>query len=178
MKKKTTGFTLVELMVTLSVAGILLAIAVPSYTAMVENNRLATAANSFISSMGLARSEALKLRADITVAVADNSTATNEWGKEGWAIAGGGTPNWTADDGWEATQPSGVTVLKQIPKLSSAITLNSAGNYSEFTYSADGSVDQLDTLDLCAGSGEPVRQISVERTGRVSFSVSESDTCP
>ncbi len=157
MKKKTTGFTLVELMVTLSVAGILLAIAVPSYTAMVENNRLATAANSFISSMGLARSEALKRRTNITVTATD-SVASNEWGKGGWEVK------------------VGTTILKEVPAFSGDITLNSTGNNSSYTYSANGGASGSDTIDLCTGSGETGRQISLSATGRVS--VNSSYTCP
>ncbi len=77
MKKKTTGFTLVELMVTLSVAGILLAIAVPSYRTMVQNNRLAAGANEFISSIESGPQRSTKRRTNITAT--DNMVASISW---------------------------------------------------------------------------------------------------
>ncbi|MES9900901.1 MAG: GspH/FimT family pseudopilin [Sedimenticola sp.] len=158
MKEKSKGFTLVELMITLAVGGILLAIAVPSYRTMVQNNRLAAGANEFVSSMGLARSEALKRRTDITVTATDSSVAGNEWGKGGWEVK------------------EGTTLLKTVPAFSGDITFNSTGDNSSFTYSANGGASGSDTIDLCTGSGETGRQISLSATGRVS--VNSSYPCP
>lgn len=68
MKRKTQfGFTIIELMLTIVIGGILLAVAVPSYTTMVLNNCLTTKTNSFIGAMQLARSMAITIRDDITV---------------------------------------------------------------------------------------------------------------
>ncbi|MEJ1354759.1 MAG: GspH/FimT family pseudopilin [Candidatus Sedimenticola sp. (ex Thyasira tokunagai)] len=158
MKVKSKGMTLVELMVTLAVGGILLAIAVPSYRTMVQNNRLAAGANEFVSSMSLARSEALKRRADVTVTATDSSVAGNEWGKGGWEVK------------------VGTTILKKVSAFSSGITFNSTGNNSSYTYSANGGASGSDTIDLCTGSGETGRQISLSATGRVS--INSSYTCP
>ena len=44
MKKKTRGFTLVEMMVVVAIIGILAAIAMPSYQSYIEKTHLATAA--------------------------------------------------------------------------------------------------------------------------------------
>ncbi|MEJ1296967.1 MAG: GspH/FimT family pseudopilin [Candidatus Sedimenticola sp. (ex Thyasira tokunagai)] len=158
MKVKSKGMTLVELMVTLAVGGILLAIAVPSYRTMVQNNRLAAGANEFVSSMSLARSEALKRRADVTVTATDSSVAGNELGKGGWEVK------------------VGTTILKKVSAFSSGITFNSTGNNSSYTYSANGGASGSDTIDLCTGSGETGRQISLSATGRVS--INSSYTCP
>jgi type IV fimbrial biogenesis protein FimT len=54
------GFTLVELLTTVSVASILTFVAVPSYNSFVETNRLATATNDFIADLNVARIEAIK----------------------------------------------------------------------------------------------------------------------
>lgn len=54
------GFTLVELMTAIAVAGILVAIAVPSYTGLAERSRLRNAAEKLRSDVKLARSESLR----------------------------------------------------------------------------------------------------------------------
>ena len=63
-----------------------------SFNSMVQNNRISTEANQFITAMNLARSEAIKRRANIDVVATDASDSNNEWGK-GWSVAvnGGAT---------------------------------------------------------------------------------------
>lgn len=58
--KQQRGFTLIELIITLTVAAILLVIAVPGFNQFVQGNRLATGTNDFIANISFARSEALK----------------------------------------------------------------------------------------------------------------------
>jgi type IV fimbrial biogenesis protein FimT len=54
------GFTLTELLVTLSVASILLTVAVPNYRTFVQNNLQSTQSNNFYSTLALAKSEAIR----------------------------------------------------------------------------------------------------------------------
>ena len=54
------GFTLIELMVTLTVMAILLSIAAPSFTSLMAANRMSTQTNEFIGALNLARSEAVR----------------------------------------------------------------------------------------------------------------------
>lgn len=89
---RVRGFTLIELVVTIAVAGILLAIAVPSYKSIVLNNRRASAVNDFVESLTYARGIAVSRRQNVVVCrsaqptssapVCDTSTSTN-W-NEGW----------------------------------------------------------------------------------------------
>ncbi|MGY6217365.1 GspH/FimT family pseudopilin [Methylolobus aquaticus] len=82
------GFTLIELMVTVSIAAILLTAAVPSYTTMIARNRLASETNEFIGMMALARSEAAKRGTRVTVcASSDQSTCGSDWAAGAIAFA-------------------------------------------------------------------------------------------
>ena len=85
---KQSGFTLIEMMVVLAIAVILTTSAVPSFQTFIQNNRLSTASHQFITSLNLARSEAVKRGKRVTVCKISNSTActtSNGW-EQGWII--------------------------------------------------------------------------------------------
>src|SRR5699024_2853159 len=62
-RKADGGFTLVALMVTIFVAAILMAIAVPSFKHITASSRLTTTANQFVDALNTARMEAIKRNA-------------------------------------------------------------------------------------------------------------------
>ena len=69
---RQTGVTLVELGVVLGICAILFAIAAPGYAYLVRINRLAAATNDLVSSLQLARSEAVKRATRVTVCKSSN----------------------------------------------------------------------------------------------------------
>jgi len=64
--EKTKGFTLIELMTTLLVAAIVLSIGIPAFSDFIANNRMAAAINDITSTLHMARTEAVKRRANVT----------------------------------------------------------------------------------------------------------------
>lgn len=70
------GFTLVELMVTIALASILLAIAVPSFNQMIVSGRLTAQSNDMLAAINLARSEAIKRNASVTLCRAAANATT------------------------------------------------------------------------------------------------------
>ncbi|MEW6445758.1 MAG: GspH/FimT family pseudopilin [Pseudomonadota bacterium] len=60
---KAQGFTIIELMVTVSVAAIILALAIPSFQSSIASNRLMTATNQIVAALNQAKSEALRRNA-------------------------------------------------------------------------------------------------------------------
>jgi type IV fimbrial biogenesis protein FimT len=72
MRSRNKGFTLVELMVTLAVAIILLAVGMPLFSGMAANNRATAQANTFLAGFKLARSEAVKRGLEVSVCAIDD----------------------------------------------------------------------------------------------------------
>lgn len=64
---RSKGFTLIELMVTISIAAILMAIAVPSFQNISANNALKSTTRDLVSSINTARSQSISTRTDVIV---------------------------------------------------------------------------------------------------------------
>lgn len=80
MKKQIKAFTLIELITTIAVLAILVAIAIPNMQNMVLENRLVAFSNDFSNSVSLARNEALTRRQSVSI-----SPAEGDWSK-GWEV--------------------------------------------------------------------------------------------
>lgn len=87
-RKKIQGFTFVELIVVVAVAAILMGTAVPSFTSLMNSNRLATQANDLLGAIMIARSEAIRLNRRVILCSSDDgvncATATSRW--NGWLV--------------------------------------------------------------------------------------------
>lgn len=70
------GFTLIELIITVTVGAILIMLAVPSMGQMIANNRLAGGANEILGAINYARSEAIKRGASVSVCEGDGGWAS------------------------------------------------------------------------------------------------------
>ncbi len=127
--KPDAGFTLIELIITVTVAAVLLGLAVPSFQTMMQNNRLVSQANEFITTLNLARSEAVKRGTRVTVCASSGGTACD----------GGGTGIWTT--GWIVfTDPNNVgvydaaseTILQVHGALFTGYTLTAGATLTNF----------------------------------------------
>ena len=85
ISSRSCGFTLIELIITMTIVGILASIGLPALSGFVAGQRVKTASFDVMSSMILARSEALKRNTVVTV-----TPTGGDWA-EGWSIAEGGT---------------------------------------------------------------------------------------
>lgn len=103
-RRQVSGFTLLELMVTVAIMAILLAIALPSFQSSLRSNRAATATNEMMASLSLARSEAIKNKGGGAVCPSSSGTAcVGNW-SDGWLV-------W-ADANGNSALDAGETVLR------------------------------------------------------------------
>jgi type IV fimbrial biogenesis protein FimT len=73
MKRAQAGFTLLELMVVLAIAGVLMAVAIPAMGDFIRNGRITGAANDVMAALHFTRSEAIKRRLPVTLCTSANA---------------------------------------------------------------------------------------------------------
>jgi type IV fimbrial biogenesis protein FimT len=86
---RTSGFTLVEILIAVTLVAILLTIGIPSFRFVTNSNRIASEINGLLGDMQFARSEAVKEGLPVTVCVStDQATCanTNAW-NSGWIVS-------------------------------------------------------------------------------------------
>lgn len=95
------GFTLIELMITIVLAAVVLTLGVPSYRALSLENRMVSELNELTADLALARSEAIKRGASVTVCRRDvNGDGTDDVMNNGDQCAATAGPDVPWDSGW------------------------------------------------------------------------------
>jgi type IV fimbrial biogenesis protein FimT len=95
LKPKHSGFSLLELLITVAIISILAMVAAPSFKSMMENNQTLTLANQLISAFNYARSESVKRRKSVTVCARNasgNGCSSTDTFINGWIVYEGTTP--------------------------------------------------------------------------------------
>ena len=88
MKRAQTGFTLLDLLVTITVLGILLGVGIPGFASIIRNNRIASHTNELVGALTYARSEAMKRGEIVTTCPSedqDECAGSNDW-STGWIV--------------------------------------------------------------------------------------------
>jgi len=83
-KSGSRGFSLIELLVVMAIAAVLLGIGVPNMQQYVVSSRLSTAANEFFTALNLARSEAVRRGAQVTL-LTNGAANSRDW-TSGWTM--------------------------------------------------------------------------------------------
>lgn len=86
--RKRNGFTLIEIMVAISVLAILMSVGVPSMVDFARNNRRAAAVNALVTDIQQARGDAASAGVDTVLCHSGNGTS----------CSGSSNPDWS--DGW------------------------------------------------------------------------------
>jgi type IV fimbrial biogenesis protein FimT len=153
-RKHAHGFTLYELMITVAVAAIILSLGVPGFMDILQNNRATGHTNDLVTALNLARSEATRRAATVTVCSTTNGTTCN------------GTTDWST--GWVVR--TAAEVLRVWPERSGGANIVT-GAADEISFGPRGALNggaTNFTVQLPKCSGNNRRTVWVSAAGSVS----------
>lgn len=174
---QVAGFTVLELMITIAVLGILLGIGVPSFNNIVRQNRIASQTNELLAAAAMARSEAVKRGTEVVLCPVDPGDPDVCSGEDNW------------NDGWmifadEEGDENDVIIQRWPRPGERRMTVASVDGLDSITYRGDGSTTLgvgvrtqfivAPEPDYCQDP-EGARLVTVAATGRVNATRTE---CP
>lgn len=162
---RARGFTLLELMFTVTVAAVLLGLAIPSFRTMSASNRIITQSNDMVSAVNFARSEAITRNSTITFCRATTATATT---------CAPSLANWT---NWILRTPAGAVVRRgTVNTYGGTVRVNSDFILDAVTFASDGLartggglvVDRAFTVCSSVLDTDNIRRIEIGAGSRLS----------
>ena len=175
------GMTLIELMVTLAVAGIVVALGVPSFTRMLARHAVAAQAEELQDALRVARNEAMKRSGPVVLCRTDASNGNQ------CAGSGGNWQTWLlfADLDRNGSFNAGDAIVRQHLEVSNRISVTSAA--ASLRFEATG-IAHSDTgapvvfafapaPDSSGGDAASQRQVCVNPRGEVAL-VAGGAACP
>jgi type IV fimbrial biogenesis protein FimT len=149
--EQSRGFTLIELMVTLSIAAILLGVGVPGFRSLILDQRGKTASYDVGASLMFTRSEAIKRNAAVVI-----------------------TPNSSSDwaTGWNVT--SGTTTLSSQAGYPTGVSVSGPAS---LTFGGDGRLTGSTAPKFTITSGTNIRCVNVDLSGLPKTKTITSGNC-
>lgn len=163
-KRLTTGFSLIELLVSLAILGILLSVAVPSFSVLLAEQRLRAVSTELRMSLTVARSEAVKRNSAVNL-----FERGGDW-SNGWCVE----PRADAA-GTLITACTAAPISEYVVNSRVAIT-----GGSSVSFNAWGRAAGCPQFEISTTSGDDACTVclTVEPDGRVLSATGECGSCP
>lgn len=170
------GMTLIELMVALAIGAILLSMAAPSFNDAILSMKLSSYSNNLVASTMLARGEAIKRNAAVSLCVSSDgaSCGAGRW-EQGWIVMCN-----TVDHVFCDAAGTDTLVIQAQPALAAGWKISEANSRTSIRFDPTGSGATGATLTVCRAAptvGVQQRAVRISPSGRPSVARTTASTC-
>ncbi len=178
---KQSGFTLMELMVTIAIVGVLAVVGLPNLQDFLLNNRITSQTNSIVAALNYARGEAITLNEPVNLTANGEIDEANEWG-QGWTIWVDNNNNENMDDEEiiREFKFQNTTTIDSNPNglaTNSLAKLNDTLKAKTLSYRGNGTLAVINfpvIFYICDHrTKETGRHVEINRTGRIQLADSQ-----
>jgi type IV fimbrial biogenesis protein FimT len=168
------GFTLIEMLVTISIAAIMAMMAAPSMTESIQNSKTKALSGKFTVALHLTQSESIKR--GVQVSIKPQQSSANEW-QSGWDIFADPNGNGTLDAGEELIQThtidaNGISLVSEDTVFATWLGFLPSGAVTGNNGISGG-------FKICRADGDATksRTVTIQASGNVITEVGAS-SCP
>lgn len=152
------GFTLVELLVTMVVVGILVGVAFPAARDMYTRGQVSSSVNDMVMAVNIARSEGARRGGQVELRATTPDDEENEWG-----------PGWTVVDARDDT------VLQTFGDAGGNLTLDGTDEVTAVAFDARGMPAAALSVDVCSADGGV--RVAITPVGRTTREEVTAEDC-
>lgn len=169
------GFTLVEMIVTLAVFGIILTIAAFSFKGLLRRNQVSAAASDFVSTLGYARSEAITRGQVVSVCRSTETTVPDNPNTPTPSCSTQNGIGWEkgyivfADNNGDGVRDPGEALLRIVSGTAQGVTITGNGTLANsICYQADGFFPSNPSNGTVTITGEnKTLKMTLNKNGRI-----------
>jgi type IV fimbrial biogenesis protein FimT len=175
MMSRQGGYTLIEMLVALTIAGVLASMAAPSFSDTIVGMKVSGYSSNLASSAMLARSEAIKRNAVVSLCASSNgATCGGRW-EQGWLVMCKSTDMTYCDPAG-----AGTLVIEAQPALASGFKVTEAGAKATIAFDPTGTGATSAALTVCRATPAvslQQRVVRISAAGRTNVSKSSASSC-